>query len=104
MFKRSITKGAIAITRLSTAAVVQVVQPRFEPPATTKPSMFPERAVHFIGREPCLGSHLQDEGCKVLVGDRGDEVVVVIGIGSVDVVVESGGAAFGCSNRFCRST
>ncbi len=28
--------GAMATTRLSTAAVVQVVQPRFDPPATMK--------------------------------------------------------------------
>src|SRR5438874_13778836 len=32
----SITAGAIAITRRSTAAVVHVVHPRFEPPETTK--------------------------------------------------------------------
>ena len=32
----SITAGAIATTRVSTAAVVQVVQPRFDPPETTK--------------------------------------------------------------------
>ena len=29
------TMGQRAMTRLSTAAVVQVVQPRLEPPATT---------------------------------------------------------------------
>ena len=34
----SITIGAIAMTRSSTIAVVQVVQPRFEPPATTNRS------------------------------------------------------------------
>ena len=33
---RSITAGAIATTRVSTAAVVHVVQPRFEAPETTK--------------------------------------------------------------------
>ena len=31
----SMTIGAMATTRSSTIAVVQVVQPRFEPPATT---------------------------------------------------------------------
>ena len=35
MFSMSITNGTMATTRLSTAAVVQVVQPRFEPPQTT---------------------------------------------------------------------
>jgi negative regulator of sigma E activity len=40
MFSSSITIGTIAITRLSTAAVVQVVQPRLDPPATTNPSTF----------------------------------------------------------------
>src|SRR5882672_1637590 len=40
MFRRSMTHGIIATTRLSTAAVVQVVQPRLEPPATTNPSTF----------------------------------------------------------------
>src|SRR5438477_4103995 len=40
MFNTSITQGIMAITRLSTAAVVQVVQPRFDPPATTKRSTF----------------------------------------------------------------
>ena len=40
MFSTSITMGTIATTRLSTAAVVQVVQPRLDPPATTKPSTF----------------------------------------------------------------
>src|ERR1700761_5564798 len=34
MLRRSITKGVIATTRLSVAAVVHVVQPRLEPPAT----------------------------------------------------------------------
>src|SRR5579883_2716809 len=34
ILRRSITIGIIAMTRLSTAAVVQVVHPRFEPPAT----------------------------------------------------------------------
>ena len=34
----TITIGAIAITRSSTAPVSQVVQPRFEPPVTTKRS------------------------------------------------------------------
>src|SRR5882724_4772837 len=38
MFNMSITNGTIAITRLSTAAVVQVVQPRFDPPQTTNSS------------------------------------------------------------------
>src|SRR5579863_1946191 len=38
MFNRSIENGTMAITRLSTAAVVQVVQPRFEPPHTTNRS------------------------------------------------------------------
>ena len=32
------TMGMIAVTRSSTMAVVQVVQPRFDPPATTKSS------------------------------------------------------------------
>src|SRR5687767_10041848 len=36
----SITIGAMAITRLSTAAVVQVVQPRLDPPATMNESIF----------------------------------------------------------------
>src|ERR1039457_3728760 len=40
MLSRSITKGVIATTRLSTAAVVQVVQPRFDPPATKNFSTF----------------------------------------------------------------
>src|SRR5262252_6199747 len=40
IFRTSITQGIIAITRLSIAAVVQVVQPRFEPPATTNRSTF----------------------------------------------------------------
>ena len=35
-FSRSITAGAMATTRRSTAAVVHVVQPRLEAPATTK--------------------------------------------------------------------
>ena len=34
-FRTSITIGTIATTRLSTAPVSQVVQPRFDPPATT---------------------------------------------------------------------
>ena len=38
MFSTSITNGAMATTRSSTMAVVQVVQPRFDPPATTKVS------------------------------------------------------------------
>src|ERR1051326_8357032 len=52
IFKRSITIGTIPMTRLSTAAVVHVVHPRFEPPATTKesilnspPSLLPLKAV-----------------------------------------------------------
>ena len=39
MLRTSITIGAMATTRLSTAAVIQVVQPRFEPPATTNLSI-----------------------------------------------------------------
>src|SRR5947209_6705105 len=38
-FSVSITMGMIAMTRLSTAAVVQVVQPRFDAPATTNRSI-----------------------------------------------------------------
>ena len=34
------TNGTIAIIRLSAIAVVQVVHPRLDPPATTKPSTF----------------------------------------------------------------
>src|ERR1035441_5839508 len=40
IFSTSITVGIIATTRLSAAAVVQVVQPRLDPPATTNPSTF----------------------------------------------------------------
>src|SRR6266511_449258 len=40
MLSTSITIGMIATTRLSTAAVVHVVQPRLEPPATTNESTF----------------------------------------------------------------
>src|SRR5579872_51205 len=36
LLRTSITIGMMATTRWSTAAVVQVVQPRLEPPATTK--------------------------------------------------------------------
>jgi hypothetical protein len=36
MFSRSMTSGTTATTRVSTAAVVHVVHPRFDPPATTK--------------------------------------------------------------------
>src|SRR5262249_4347834 len=52
MFNRSITIGTIATTRLSTMPVVQVVQPRFEAPATTNlstvtfpPSLLAQKAV-----------------------------------------------------------
>jgi hypothetical protein len=38
MFSTSMTSGAMATTRGSAAAVVQVVQPRFEAPPTTKVS------------------------------------------------------------------
>ena len=41
----SITNGTIATTRLSTAAVVQVVQPRFDPPQTTNLSTVHAAAV-----------------------------------------------------------
>lgn len=41
----SMTIGIAPITRLSTAAVVQVVQPRFDAPATTNFSILPK---------PCL--------------------------------------------------
>ncbi len=38
MFSMSMTIGTIATTRLSTAAVVQAVQPRFDLPPTTNRS------------------------------------------------------------------
>src|SRR5262245_35655971 len=38
MFNKSIDRGMMPTTRLSTAAVVQVVQPRFDPPQTTNVS------------------------------------------------------------------
>ena len=38
MLSVGMTIGAIAMTRLSTAAVSQVVQPRFEAPVTTNDS------------------------------------------------------------------
>ena len=40
MFSMSMTIGAMAFTRASTAPVSQVVQPRFDAPATTNFSIF----------------------------------------------------------------
>ena len=40
MLSRSIENGTMATTRLSTIAVVHVVQPRFEPPQTKNLSIF----------------------------------------------------------------
>ena len=53
MFNVSITNGARPTTRLSTAAVNQVVQPRFEAPVTTNPltSVF-----HFCRATSCTAS------------------------------------------------
>jgi len=53
MFKTSITIGATAITRLSTAAVSHAVQPRFDAPDTVKESIgAPQRSFTML----CIAS------------------------------------------------
>ena len=54
-FNASITVGMIAITRLSTAATSQVVQPRFEPPETTNWSIF-TRPPASLAMNSCIAS------------------------------------------------
>src|SRR6185503_11330784 len=51
MLSMSMTNGAMATTRLSTAAVVQVVHPRLEPPATKNLSTFTSPLVWLAQKE-----------------------------------------------------
>ena len=100
----------MAITRLSTAAVSHVVQPRFEPPETTKclisiaPLSSDFKNFHPGG---AVGQRLSSQVAEILLTNKDGGSAWMTGVSSVDVRVEyldAGGNPVDCTYCNCDDT